>query len=313
MRKTRSGSVKADCVGAFDMSPFTSSPVQDSTEQIPVLDGEIPAHYGIKREISAPDTNGKTVRKRVSTGWRHYWFAVGLLCAVTLAFSLSVRLIFRRTVRMALPDTSGMTGVSLYDPSENLGAATPLEVTPQTVQAVVATLSRPDRYRRTVTVRRTWSGGSSDSELSVTVSGPWTRVDRTFPDGAIRRAVTNGAVTYLWYGDGPKTLRVPSGDITADNEQSIPTYEDVLRLSAEQIALADYHVIESGADCIYIETAQDGAYKRRYWIGASSGLLVAAETLLDGNSVYWMEASEPEEPSPDAFTLPDGTNLLRNP
>ena len=40
---------------------------------------------------------------------------------------------------------------------------------------------------------------------------------------------------------------------------------------------------------------------------------VAAETLLDGNSVYWMEASEPEEPLPDAFTLPDGTNLLRTP
>ena len=81
----------------------------------------------------------------------------------------------------------------------------------------------------------------------------------------------------------------------------------------ERIALADYHRIESGIDCIYVETTQEDNRKERYWIGVSTGLLVAAEILLDENSIYWMEAAEPEEPPSDAFTLPDGTVLSSYP
>ncbi|MBQ9492468.1 MAG: hypothetical protein IJR54_01870 [Oscillibacter sp.] len=249
----------------------------------------------------------------VRRGWRHYWLAMGLLCVVTLALSLSVRLIFRRTAHITLPDSIGLSGTGGRDGAGGFTAAVPLEVTPDTVQSVIATLSRSPRYRRTVTVRRTWSGGGQDTRLVVSVSAGWTRVDRTLPNGTLRHAVTNGVTTYLWYGDGPEALKVPAGSVSADNEQLIPTYEDVLRLPKERIALADYHRIESGIDCVYVETTQEENRKERYWIGVSTGLLVAAETLLDGNSIYWMEAGEPEEPSADAFTLPDGTVLFPRP
>lgn len=244
-------------------------------------------------------------RRRQSTGWRHYWLAMGLLCVVTLSLSLSVPLIFRRTAHITLPDSIGLTGTGGTDG----GAAVPLDVTPETVQAVIATLSRSQHYRRTAKVRRTWSGGEQDTPVVVTVSGGWTRVDRTLPDGTTRHAVTNGLITYLWYGDGGSVAQVPAGAVSADNEQLIPTYEDVLRLPKERIALADYHRIESGINCIYVETTREDNRKERYWIGVSTGLLVAAEMLLDDNSIYWMEAAEPEEPPPDAFTLPDGTVL----
>ena len=234
---------------------------------------------------------------------------MGLLCLVTLTFSFSARLIFRRTAYITLPDSVGLTWSGGREGGGVLTAAEALEVTPDTAQAVIATLSRPTRYRRDITVRRTWSGGAQDTPLTATVSAPWTRVDRALPDGSIRHAVTDGTVTYIWYDDGPNMIQVPAGTVSADNEQIIPTYEDVLRLPRERIALADYHRIESGIDCIYIETAQEDSVKERYWIGVSTGLLVAAERLVDGNSVYWMEAAEPEEPSPDAFVLPDGTAL----
>lgn len=249
-----------------------------------------------------------TPRRRISTGWRHYWLAIGLLCAVTLLHLFTVRLMFRRTDGITLPDSIGLRGSASRD-GGGLATAIPLEVTPDTVQSVIATLSRSGRYRRTVAIRRTWSGGAQDTVLSVTVSEPWTRADRTLPDGTVRHAVTNGTVTYLWYGDGGKVLQLPAGDVSADNEQLIPTYEDVLRLPPERIALADYHRIESGIDCVYVETTPEDGIRERYWISVSTGLLVAAETLLEENSVYWMEASEPEEPLPDAFTLPDGTVL----
>ncbi|MBQ6205519.1 MAG: hypothetical protein IJK52_00400 [Oscillospiraceae bacterium] len=248
-------------------------------------------------------------QKRTSAGWRQYWLAIGLLCFVTLALSLGARLIFRRTAYITLPDSVGLTWSGGRDGAGGLTAASALEVTPDTAQAVIATLSRPTRYRREITVRRTWSGGSRDATLTATVSAPWTRVDRELPGGGVRHAVTNGATTYIWYDDGPNVVKVPAGIISADNEQIIPTYEDVLRLPRERIALADYHRIESGADCIYVETTQEDSVKERYWIGVSTGLLVAAERLVDGNSVYWMEAGEPEAAPSDAFVLPDGTKL----
>ncbi len=252
----------------------------------------------------------KTIRPTPRTGWRQYWLAMALLCIVTLALLPGGRLVFRRTAHITLPDSIGLTGGEI---TGGLTAAVPLDVSPDTVQGVVATLSRSTRYRRAVTVRRTWSGGEEDTPLVVTVSGNWTRVDRSLPDGTTRHAVTNGATTYLWYGDGSDVLKVPAGSVSADNEQLIPTYEDVLRLPRERIALADYHRIESGVDCVYVETTQEDNRTERYWIGVSSGLLVAAEMLLDGNSIYWMEAAEPEEPSPDAFALPDGTVLVPYP
>lgn len=254
----------------------------------------------MKKRLTAP---------RRSTGWRHYWFATGLLCLVTLCFAFSVRLLFRRTARITLPDSMGLSGTGVYEPSGAMGAVTPLDVTPETVRPVIATLSRLTRYRRTITVRRTWSGGGQDSASTVTVSGAWTRVDRETPSGDTRHAVTNGIVTYIWYDSDQNMIRLPAGSVSADDEQRIPTYEDVLKLPAERIALADYHRIESGVDCVYVETTQEDAYKRRYWISVSTGLLVGAETLLNGNSIYWMEASEPEPPPDDAFTLPDGTVL----
>ncbi len=249
-------------------------------------------------------------QKRNFTGWRHYWLAIGLLCLVTLTLSFSVRLIFRRTAYITLPDNVGLTWNGGAN-GEGPAAAVPLEVTPDTAQAVIATLSRPANYRRDITIRRTWSGGGQNAAVSVTVCEPWTRADRAMPDGVIRHAVTNGVVTYIWYGDGPQIARVPAGSVSADNEQMIPTYEDVLRLPRERIALADYHRIESGLDCVYVETTQEDSVKERYWIGVSTGLLVAAERLLNGNSVYWMEAGEPQEAPDEAFTLPDGTALLR--
>lgn len=249
--------------------------------------------------------------KRVLSGWRRYWLAMGLLCLVTLALSVSVRLLFRRTAYITLPDSIGLTWGGARDASDALPAALALEVTPDTVQAVIATLSRPERYRREITVRRTWSGGERDAVLCATVSAPWTRVDRAFPGGETRHVITDGRFAYLWYDGDEKALRVPAGTIGADDEQLIPTYEDVLRLPKERIALADYHRIESGVDCVYVETTQEDSVKERYWISAATGLLVAAERLVEDNSVYWMEAAEPEEVPEGAFVLPDGTSPAR--
>lgn len=95
-------------------------------------------------------------------------------------------------------------------------------------------------------------------------------------------------------------------------EETIPTYEDVLALSPERIVQADYRVV-SDVRCIYAETAEDAwGYAQRYWVSVDTGLLVVAERLQKGETVYRMAALEADQTAPPAetFTLPDGTDLL---
>ena len=148
-------------------------------------------------------------------------------------------------------------------------------------------------------------------ELTTSVSGGWTRVDRTLADGQVRHAVTDGVTSYIWYNDETDIYSGAAGGISADVEQTLPTYEDVLALPPEQITQADYRTV-SDVRCIYVETAQDEwGYAQRYWVSVDTGLLVVAERLQDGETVYRMAALELDQAAPtaEAFTLPDGTVL----
>jgi len=189
-----------------------------------------------------------------------------------------------------------------------------VEITPETVQAAIASLSRPEHYGRNMTIEYLWEGGGGTHELYTIVRGPWTRVDRGLPEGTTRISLTNGEVTYIWYGYGQdaEVTVLPAGEFSADVEQSIPTYEDILDLPMEDIALADYRSLES-LTCIYVETTPDLAgYSTRYWVSVENGLLVQAERLLGENTVYRMTSLYVDQTEYDAsrFTLPDGTVLL---
>jgi hypothetical protein len=236
------------------------------------------------------------------------WITGGLVVLTVLAVAVILTNTLQRSQHITLPDTD----VSTEQTAATTGgdALTVISVTPQTVQAAVETLTRPEAYRRTVTVEQFWSGGSGSYETTVTVSGGWTRTDRTMADGRIRHTITGPETAYVWYNQERTVYSAPTGTISADNEQSIPTYEDILALPVERITEADYRSV-SDVDCIYVE-AEDGAYTLRYWVSVDTGLLVVAEKLLDGETVYRMGAltADLSEPASSEFTLPDGTSLL---
>ena len=236
------------------------------------------------------------------------WSIVILVVLVVLLMLMSN---LRRSSRVVLPDTSTSAGDSAEQPSGG-SAIQVVEVTPETVQAAIATLHRPAAYSRSVTVEYLWNGGSSTSEITASVSGGWSRTDRTLPDGQTRHTITNGETTYIWYNSEADVFTGPAGEISPDAEQTIPTYEDVLALPPEQIAQADYRMV-SDVRCIYVETAEDDwGYVQRYWVSVDTGLLAVAERLQDGETVYRMAALTVDETAPDAktFTLPDGTALI---
>lgn len=239
------------------------------------------------------------------------WITMAFVILTVLVVSLMLSHTLRRSSHITLPEVLPPTDDTIGETAGDNALAV-VEILPETVQTAIETLDRPDSYSRAVMVEQVWSGGSGTYQTDVSVRDGWTRTDRIMPDGQVRHAITDGAQTYIWYNDETEYVEMPAGIVSADNEQSIPTYEDVLELPVEIISDADYREI-SGLRCIYVETAaEESGYALRYWVSVDSGLLVAAEKLLDGETIYRMGSLELDEmePAEVQFTLPNGTSLL---
>ena len=234
-------------------------------------------------------------------------FIVLVVMVLILMFSNSLR----RSSHITLPEEGSSPGQAEDTNASGGDALTVIAVTPETVQTAIETLTRPRQYSRVIRVEQLWDGGSGSFETTVTVSGRWTRTDRSLSDGQVRHTITDGEITYIWYGSESSVYSAPAGDITPDDEQAIPTYETILDLPVEDIAAADYRSV-SDVNCIYVETVQDPeGYTQRYWVSVETGLLVASERLLEGETIYRMASltADLSTPSTDRFILPDGTVL----
>lgn len=233
-----------------------------------------------------------------------------LIAAVSVLILIVVVLMgvnaLRRSTNIILPPELGENGET---DAGSAGALSTIEVTPETVQKAVATMVRTDKYVRTVTVERLWSGGSDTEKSTVYADGDFIRIDTESTRGDVRHVLSDGATSYIWYGTSSAYFAGSSGDISGDEEQSIPTYETVLALDTADIAAADYRQLDSEI-CIYVETGENElGIAERYWISLESGLLIAAEKLQAGETVYRMMALSVSEtlPATEHFTLPDGT------
>ena len=232
--------------------------------------------------------------------------SVIILAAVFASFGYSI--LFSQTPSITLPevpsDSSGHTSGSGEAPLVQV------DVTRQTVQAVIAQLARPDSYYRQLTVETFWSGGSSTTTVQTWVNEGYTYVRSALPSGQFRYSLSAGDTLYYWYDGSSTYLTAPADTISPDLAQRIPTYEEVLDLPLRDIADAGYEV-RGDQSCIYVETrVDDYGYLERYWISVDSGLLISAETVQDGQVVYSMTAYSPIQtpcPSDVVFALPDGT------
>lgn len=235
---------------------------------------------------------------------------VALVVLIALVILFLVRLTMRSTPEILLPtfddSSSGSDAVS-DDRQESIRR---VEVTPDSVQLVIEGLTRPENYSRVLTVTRYWSGGSGESRVSTAAADGWTRLDLS-EGGVTRHVITGPEHTYVWYGE-ETTYFVGASALTADEEESIPTYENILALPVRMISAADYRT-RDGVNCIYVETRPDDeSYTERFWISVDNGLLIAAERLQGETMVYAMTGMEvtTDGVESSAFTLPDGTVLF---
>ena len=236
--------------------------------------------------------------------------AFAVLIVLVLVFLL--RLTAHRPPAVVLPETEGAQSGSGVILDEGRGAIQRVEVTPQTVQRVIECLARPENYSRTLTIERYWSGGSGLTSAAVYTAGGWTRVDVAEDGAETRHVITGDGRSWIWYGSDGRVF-TGAAALSADEEQSIPTYEEILLLDTGRIASADYRTLGE-VNCIYVETAQDASgYAERYWVSVDSGLLVASERD-DGNRLIYrmmgldVDIGGAEE---QEFRLPNGEFLFR--
>lgn len=234
-------------------------------------------------------------------------FGVSFAVLIVLVIAFLLRLTMHRPPAVTLPETGDEQNAGDVVRESGGTAIRRVEVTPETVQRVIERIARPENYSRTVTLERFWTGGSGQTSASVSVMDGWTRVDAAENGGEERHVITGDGKSWIWYGSEERVF-TGAAAISADEEQGIPTYEDVLRLNTAYIAAADYREF-NGVNCIYVETAPDAAgYSECWWVSVESGLLIAAERFEGEALVYRLTALEADLGGVDeqAFLLPDG-------
>lgn len=243
-----------------------------------------------------------------------------LVMTVALISSFGLNIFAGKGAEIVLP-TPAATSSGEDEGLEGGGQVLPVRTTPETVQNIIATLTRPENYARTVTVEMTTGVGQAGSfTANVLVDGAWTSIELTqsFQPMGIQYTIvytdpeSGEGTLYRWYAGSKEVKSWPVGENGADLAQHIPTYEDVLALDKEMIVDANY-VTRDGVPCIYVETSVDElGYLERYWVSTSNGLLIASETVKDDVVIMRMRSTDAEvlqAAEKDRFTLPDGTVL----
>lgn len=215
------------------------------------------------------------------------------------------------TPEVILPSSSAGPGDTSGSAGQELNYQR-VEVTPQTVTGVVATLARPSSYYRELIVETFWTGDSSTAQVQVWADGGWSHSVQTLPSGAVRHDLIGGGAHHYWYNGSQQYQSAPADEKSSDLAQHIPTYETVLELEPEEIVSAGYE-LRGELPCILIEVQPRASQLlRRFWVSVDSGLLVSAETEEHGQLVYRMTAYTPVQspcPADGSFSLPNGEIL----
>lgn len=239
--------------------------------------------------------------------------AVVIIAVVVLAVLYSFFLnLFAPTPHLELPDPDASQSPDPVAQESGQSVGVVVEVTPQTVQSLIASLERYESYRRTVVVEY-FSAGVSVGTVTAQVwaDGGWIRTSAALSSGAVENAVVGDGTLWLWYDRGPKVYAGPADEKSADLTQRLPTYEDVLDLDREAITAAAYEE-RDGQPCVYVEAAGPLEVVERFWVSVNSGLLVAAEMEKAGEVVYAMSARDvvsPLDQMDGIFVLPNGRLL----
>ena len=228
-----------------------------------------------------------------------YLAAAAALLAAALLLAHRFGWFDTSTAPVVLPETSPYAAPS---PPEGRGGLVPAKVTPETVQAVVATLSRPDGYSRRLQVVSSWLGGEAAWQVRVWHKGTATRI-RITPEaeGEPEKDVLilDKEIRIRYDGDERVFQSSAGSPALTDALQLIPSYEDVLALEPGQIEEAGY-VEQDGVWRILVAAREEPTgYLMRYYVSIETGLLEAADRMDGTDLIYSMRARQADLAAPE--------------
>ena len=215
---------------------------------------------------------------------------------------------------IVLPERPEVTASPDDDRADGLDR---VEVTRDTVQAIIETLNRPEVYSRSITVRTYWDGGNAEHDIDVNVKGDVTSLSISLSGGDERRIIVTSDRVYIWNsGDDQPHISARHSDTDPDEFQMIFTYEDILALAPEDIVETGFKEF-GGELCIYVVyDSPIFGFRRRYYVSVEIGLVTGARVYDGaGEIIYVMTTGESTigEADMSAFILPDGFNLFAIP
>lgn len=184
-----------------------------------------------------------------------------------------------------------------------------LDINKENVITVVDTIKRPNTYSCEITSVIYYGGNSSEIKRLCYIDGEYAKTEVLGESGMPKvHVVTGREYSFIWKAGDAKYYTGRTGEISADDVQAIPTYEEVLSLPAEKIKKAEYTTFDD-LGCVYIEYEDEiTGYCEKYWISTDSGLLVKSQTLdREGELIYETGMDKLKyEVNSEVFRLADG-------
>ena len=237
-------------------------------------------------------------------------FSAGLfLIVLAVLFSLLINGSLRSEGDIVLPQSSTQIEDAVDIAKRNHRHISEVTVTADNVQAVTATLSRPQAYGYTAEKTYYYPSGSAVSMSLVRVSSDRGRVDVFDTSGRIYKQLvyTPGRV-YMWGKDDVTYYTAERNGFSIEDEAGVPTYESILALDTADIIDAGVRE-HNGRLCVYLTSSYElGRYTRDWYVDIDSGLMYSCDTREDGElicSVVCRDVSIGEQES-SLFVLPNG-------
>ncbi len=234
-----------------------------------------------------------------------------LIVAIIGIIAFILFLLFVPDMSTTLIDT-----VPQYPPESNIVSTNEALITSavtvdkSNVKNIVSAMERPSEYFSETQSILSHSSGSATYKRNRWVKGDFERVDvSSSSGGVITHYVYSKNNVYIWREGSRSYHKASRGEFEPDDAQMMMTYEDLLSAADEDIVTAQLTLFE-GSSCIYTELKSTlTGYTERFWISASTGLLLHGQTLDSNGSIVYSITSKQTDISPqldETFKLPDG-------
>ncbi len=194
----------------------------------------------------------------------------------------------------------------VFFPSASEIPAEILGVSPDTVQQVLKTITRPANYSAKYSTTWHFDSEQRSSYSNVYALGGEVKIE-TFdtygqPD---MHYLTDGETISFWEDGSPVLTAVSMGERNTDDPARIPTYESIFALDKADILSASYE--KYGGRPFVAVTTRGPVYDTKWWISLETALMHRAElTERDGSPAVTVEMAEylPGPPERELFKSP---------